>query len=234
MLRIRGYIAVIMLIPALAFADALPSAPYVQVSGHGTLNVVPDMAHISLAVEKTDTDLASARADVERRAAQVIEAAKKLGIAARDITAANISVWPEYRWQNNNQVFMGQHVSRRIEITLRDMPRYADLVGALVNAGVTNIGSTTPDRSDMPQLRQRALAKAVDDAHARAVALATAAGVDLGSVYSITENSGFAPRPLMMAATARPMTMQGAPEYEPGTIDVTADVSIVYLLKHAR
>jgi len=234
MFRIRGYIAVIMLIPALAFADALPSAPYVQVSGHGTLSVVPDMAHIYLTIEKTDKDLASAHADVERRAAQVIEAAKKLGIAARDIKAMNISVWPEYQWQNNNQVFMGQHVSRRIEVTLRDMPRYADLVSALIHAGVTNIGSTTLDRSDMPQLRQQALTQAVDDAHGHALALATAAKVGLGSVYSITENSGFAPRPLMMAATLHPTTMQGAPEYEPGTIDVTADVSIVYLLKPAR
>ena len=234
MLRMRAYIAVIMLIPALAFADALPSAPYVRVSGHSTLSVVPDMAHIYLTIEKTGKDVASARADVERRAAQVIEAAKKLGIAARDINAMNISVWPEYRWQNNNQMFMGQHVSRRIEVTLRDMPRYADLMGALINAGVTNIGSTTLDRSDMPQLRQRALAKAVDDAYGHALALATAAKVGLGSVYSITENSSFTPRPLMMAATAHPVAMQGAPEYEPGTIDVTADVSIVYLLKPAH
>lgn len=52
MLRIRGYIAVIMLIPTLAFADALPSAPYVQVSGHGTLSVVPDMAHIYFTIDK--------------------------------------------------------------------------------------------------------------------------------------------------------------------------------------
>ena len=148
MLHIRHGIALIMLIPALALAKALPTVPYVQVSGHSTLSVVPDMAHIYLTVEKTDKDLASARADVERRAAQVIEAAKKLGIAARDIKAMNISVWPEYRWQNNNQVFMGQHVSRRIEVTLRDMPRYADLVSALIHAGVTNIGSTTLDRSD--------------------------------------------------------------------------------------
>ncbi|MGA9854826.1 MAG: SIMPL domain-containing protein [Gammaproteobacteria bacterium] len=229
---IRNCIALLLLIPTLALADALPAMPYIQVSGHGTLSVVPDMAHISISIEKTDKDLANARADVERRAAQVIDAAKKLGIAARDISAGNISIWPEYRWQGNNQIFMGQHVSRRIQITLCDLPLYADLVSALVKAGVNTVDSTTLDHSGMPQLRQQALAKAVDDAHQRALALAGAAGVDLGAVYSITENSGFSPRPVVMSGRAAPTSE--AADYEPGSIDVTADVSIVYLLKQAR
>jgi uncharacterized protein len=228
---IRHCIALTLLLPALALAEALPAMPYIQVSGHGTLSVVPDIAQVSITVEKTDPDLARARADVEHRAAQVIEAAKKLGIAIRDIDAANISVWPEYRWQNNNRIFMGQHVSRRIDITLRDLPKYPDLVSDLVKAGVNNVGSTTLDRSDMPQLRQQALAKAVDDAHQRALVLAAAAGVKLGSVYSITEDSGIRPRPLMMAGRAA-NTSSGA-DYQPGSLDVTGDVSIVYLLKQA-
>ena len=232
MLYIRHCIALMLLIPALALADALPAMPYMQVSGHGTLSVLPDMAHVSLTIEKTDKDLASARADVERRAAQVIAAAKKLGIPARDIDATNISVWPEYRWQNNNQIFMGQHVDRRIQITLRQLPQYADLVSALIKAGVNNVGSTTLERGDMPQLRQQVLANAVDDAHKRALVLAAAAGVELGSVYSITENPGFSPRPLVMAGRAA-NTSNGA-DYEPGSLDVTADVSIVYLLKQAH
>ncbi len=222
----------LILLPSAALADALPSVPYVQVSGHGTLSVVPDMVHVSLTAEKTDKTLTAARADVERRASQVIESAKKLDIPERDINAATISVWPQYQWQDNTQVFVGQQVSRYIEITLHDMTRYADLVSALIKAGVTNIGSTTLDRSDMPALRRQALAKAVDDAHARAAALAAAAGVNLGPVYSITENTGFArPQPMMMAMKMAPATEA---KYEPGTIEVTADVGVVYLLKGAH
>ncbi|MGA9852923.1 MAG: SIMPL domain-containing protein [Gammaproteobacteria bacterium] len=228
----HAVLLILSLLPLAALADALPSMPYVQVSGHGTLTVVPDMARVAVTVGKTGKDLVSARAEVERRAAQVIEAAKRLGIPERDINAASISVWPEYQWQNNTQMYMGQHVNRHIEITLRDMGRYADLMSALVKAGVTNIGSTTLDRSDMPQLRRQALAKAVEDAHTHAAALAAAAEVSLGAVYSITENTGFArPQPVMMAAKLAPAS---AAEYEPGTIEVTADVSIVYLLREAH
>jgi uncharacterized protein len=233
MSRFSRCVAGIMLIPAVAFANALPAKPYIQVSGHGTLSVTPDLARLSATVEKTDKDLAAARTDVEHRVGKVVTAAKQQGIAERDIDALNISVWPEYRWQNGNQIFMGQHVSRRIEITLRDISRYADLVEALVKAGVTNIGNATLDRSDMPKLREQVLAAAMKDAHARALALADAAGVNLGTVYSITENSGFTPRPLM-AGVSRSASSSSGVEYEPGSIEVSADVSIVYLLKEAN
>ena len=222
---------VFSLLPLAVLADALPSAPYVQVTGHGSLTVVPDMARVTVTVAKTDKDLTLARNDVESRAAAAIAAARKLGIAERDISAANISIWPEYQWQNNSQVLMGQHVSRRIVITLRDLSRYTDLIGALVKTGVTTF-DTTLDRSDLTVLRRQALAKAVEDAHARALALATAAGVSIGPVYSISENTGFVrPQPVIMAAKMAPA---GGAEYEPGTMEVNADVNMVYLLKGAH
>ena len=215
-------------LPLTALAGALPSAPYVQVGGHGKLTVVPDMARVAVTVAKTGKDLALARRDVETRASAVIAAARRLGIAERDIGAASISIWPEYQWQNNSQVFVGQHVSRRIEITLRNLKHYPDLIGALVKAGVTTF-DTTLDRSDLAALQRQALAKAVEDAHARASALAAAAGASLGRVYSISENSGLVrPQPVVMVAKMAPA---GGAEYEPGTMDVTADVSVVYMLK---
>lgn len=221
------------LLPWAAFAAALPSAPYVQVTGHGSLTVMPDMARVTVTVAKTDTDLAVARAEVERRASAVLAAARKLGVAERDINAGSISIWPEYQWQNNSQVFMGQHVSRRIEITLRNLTDYADLISALVKAGVTTF-STALDRSDLPVLRRQALALAVDDAHARALALSKAAGAVLGLVYSISENDVVPrPQPLMMAAKAAPAGASSA-EYEPGSMEISVTVNVVYLLKDAR
>lgn len=217
-------------LPMAVLADALPSAPYVQVTGHGSLTVVPDMARVMVTVAKTGKDLALVRNDVENRASMVIAAARKLGIVERDINAANISIQPVYQWQNNSQVFEGQNVSRRIEITLLNLRRYPDLIGALVKAGVTSF-DTTLDRSDLASLRPQALAKAVEDAHARALALSAAAGANLGPVYSISENNGFVrPQPMTMAAKMAPTA---AVEYEPGTMEVTADVLVVYLLKPA-
>ncbi|MBU6422062.1 MAG: SIMPL domain-containing protein [Gammaproteobacteria bacterium] len=223
-------VLLLALLPFAALAGALPATPYVQVSGHGSVTVVPDLARVTVSVAKTEKDLALARNDVEQRAAAVIAAARKLGITEHDINAASISIWPEYQWQNNSQVFAGQHVNRNIVITLRDLSRYADLVASLIKAGVTTF-DTVLDRSDVAALRRQALAQAVEDAHARALALAQAAQVKLGAVYSITENNGFArPQPMMMAAKMSPA--DGA-QYQPGAMEINADVSVVYLLQPA-
>lgn len=90
-------VALLLLLPLTVLADALPSVPYVQVSGHGSLTVAPDMAHITVTVSKTDKDPAQARSEVEHRASAAIAAARKLGVAERDIDAASLSIQPEYQ-----------------------------------------------------------------------------------------------------------------------------------------
>ncbi len=223
----------LVLLPITTLADALPSTPWVQVSGHGSLSVAPDMAQVAVALSKTDKDLTLARNDVEQHAAAVIAAARKLGVAERDINAASLSIQPEYQWQNSSQVFIGQRVSRHIAITLHNLNRYADLIGALVRAGVTSF-STTMDRSDFDALRRQALAQAVDDAHARAAALAEAAGASLGAVYSISETGALVrPQPVVFMGKSLSASADGA-EYPPGTLSISADVSAVYLLRVAH
>src|SRR5579872_7461483 len=128
-------------VPVLAAADGLPGSPYIQVNGHGELQVVPDMATLSLTVEKTAPDAAAARADVEARAAKVLDAARKAGIADKDIDAPSVTVEPAYDWGNNTRKLVGQHVSRSIMLTLRDLSRYGELVDGLFKAGVTDLGT---------------------------------------------------------------------------------------------
>ncbi|MGH8372219.1 MAG: SIMPL domain-containing protein [Gammaproteobacteria bacterium] len=218
---------VMALVMPLTYADGLPSVPYIQVSGHGDVKVVPDMLNIALTVTRTDPKLAIARADVEQHSDAVIALAKRLGIAARDIQAQAIFIAPEYNWQDNKREYIGQRVTRTFNLTLHDLDRYPALVDGLVKAGVSSVDSITPSRSDMPALQARALAAAMQDAHVHAQTLAKSAGAELGAVFSITESdtSSPGPRPMMMSAAR-----SGAATYEPGVIDVGEDVSVVYLL----
>jgi uncharacterized protein len=206
---------------SVTLADGLPSVPYVQVSGHGDVKVIPDMLNIALTVTHTDPKLAVARADVERRSDAIIALAKRLGIAARDIQAQAIYIAPEYNWQD----------TRTFDLTLRDLDRYAALIDGLVKAGVSSVDSVVPSRSDMPVLRARALAEAMQDAHMHATTLTESAGARLGTVFSISENSNSitGPRPMMLSATR--VAAQAPADYEPGLIDIGEDVSVVYLLE---
>jgi uncharacterized protein YggE len=218
-----------------ALADGPPRDPYIQVSGHGELHVAPDMAYVSLTLEKTGMDAKAARADVEARSAKVIALARKLGIADKDIDAPSVSVSPDYECVSSSvssgctNKLVGQHVSRGITLTLRDLRRYGDLADGLFAAGVSSLGDVSPDRSDRAALDEKARALAVQDARAKAAGLAKSAGVELGAVYSIAEQGGYnGPRPVMMAAMDK--SSEAAPEYLSGKLDIGADVQVYYLI----
>lgn len=226
---------------ASALADGMPGSPYIQVSGHGEMHVVPDMAYVSLTVEKTDADVAAARRDVEARTAKLLAAARAAGIADKDIDAHSVSIAPEYGCESSGlssvsgtcvRKLTGQHVSRSVNLTLRDLARYGELVDGLFKAGVTDLGDVEVDRSDRRALEQKARALAVADAHDKAAGLAQSAGVTLGAVYSVSEQGvGFTPRPMMARMNAMTTnTAATAPEYLNGKIEISADVTVFYLI----
>lgn len=226
-----------LLLPAYAaHADGPPRDPYIQVSGHGELHVAPDMAYVSLSLEKTDLDAKAARADVEGRAAKVIALARKLGVQDKDIDAPAVTVYPEYQCVRSSlssgaciNKLTGQHVGRAVTLTLRDLSRYGDLVDGLFGIGVTDLGGVSFDRSDRRALEGQARGLAVQDAHDKAAGLAKNGGVELGAVFSIAEQGGgYAPRPVMMAAMDK--SAEAAPEYLSGRIDISADVQVFYLI----
>ena len=232
---LKSLVFLSLLLPSLAYADGMPTGPYIQVSGHGEEHVAPDMLMVSLTIEKTSMDASAARADVEGRAAKVLALARKLGLADKDIRAPAVTVEPRYEWHSGpggdgKQVLVGQHVMRVITLTLRDVSRYGDLVDGLFAAGVTRLDGVIPDTSQREALQQQALAAAAADAHERATALARGADVGLGPVFSISEQGeARGPRPLMMATASREAGAS-QPEFLSGEIDIEADVLAYYLI----
>ncbi len=234
----RLSILLLCLLPSAAFADGPPRDPYIQVNGHGEVRVAPDMALLSLTLEKTDADAKAARADVEARAAKVIALARQLGLPDKDIVAPAVTAYPVYGCAatalssasgNCKRVRLGQHVSRAVTLTLHDLSRYGDLVDGLFSIGVTDLGGVAFDRSDRKALQEQARGLAVTDAHDKAAGLAKSAGVTLGAVFSIADQGASGgPRPMVMAMAAR--SPEATPEYLNGEIEIDADVLVYYLI----
>ena len=93
----------------------------------------------------------------------------------------------------------------------------------LVTAGANQIQSVSFSLSDESAFRDEALARAVDDAEARAAILAQAAGLELGSPISIdTLGSGVIPAGDVEFSTATAVPI------EIGPYSVNARVVVVY------
>jgi uncharacterized protein YggE len=104
------------------------------------------------------------------------------------------------------------------------------LVDAAVAAGANTVSGPSLDVSDRDARYRDALAKAVADARLKAEALAKAGGFALGPVSSVTEGASQSP-PVPFLASASVKRDAATTPIEPGTQDVTADVTVTFRIR---
>jgi len=184
----------------------------VSVSGQGEVSAAPDRARLSMAVEQTDPDLKAAQNKVNGIVRAYLAQARALGVKDEDISTAGLSIRSEYDYSNNSaggRKFLGYHVTRSIELVVRDLDKIGDYLQRATDAGINNISDPQLESSRAEDLQRQALVKAAQDAQAKAKLLAETLGVKLGAVRTVSTGSA-APRPpgpaprVMMAAAAAP------------------------------
>ncbi|MDR3416392.1 MAG: SIMPL domain-containing protein [Nevskia sp.] len=188
-----------------------PERRTVTVGGQGEVSAAPDRARLSMAVEETRPELKTAQADVNRVVREYLAQARALGAKDEDISTAGLNIRAEYDYSGKEgRKFLGYHVTRSIEIVVRDLDRIGDFLQRATGAGINNVSDPQLESSKADELRRQALAKAAQDAQAKARILAETLDVKLGAVHTINANAealpppGPRPRVLMAAAAPEP------------------------------
>lgn len=221
--------------PAAWSHDHTPPPRLVNVTGEGEIKAMPDMAYVTLGVEARKPSLAEARALVTKTVERVLALTRELKIDPKQVDASQLQVQPEYRWneKDSQRVLLGYAVSRQIEVEVRDLEKLGALLERAVSAGVNVVGGARLDSSKRKQLERDALAQAVEDARQDAEALARAAGVRLGGVYSLSASVAV---PMLQAKyMERAMAVEAAADtaeqtYETGEMKFVASVNAQYEL----
>jgi uncharacterized protein len=171
-------------------------------TGEGSVSLAPDMAVLSLTVNR-EADTARSALDANSAAmTEVIAAMEKEGIAARDMQTAGFSIQPRYvypkpRGEKPPQI-VGYTVRNSLTVKIRDLERLGELLDRSVSLGVNEGGNVRFSNDDPTAALSQARKAAVEDALARIRTMADAAGVGVGSIIAITESSGMSgPRPMM-------------------------------------
>lgn len=226
------------------WATPLPAQPHVYVEGSAELEVEPDMMTFSLSIQKVDLDLAKAKADVDERSRLLIETVKKFGINANDIATTALNVRPEYEYKDGQRVLTGNNVSRQVDINLRDLKKYPDMMKAMVDAKISETISTNLTLADKKSIEEKVQTAAMADAKARADRLAKSQGKSAGEPWSISEfnnrgnerwellpNRQLMGKSAVMKADSVSLQRAASEPFEPGVMKVSAQVYVVYLLK---
>ncbi|MGL1931054.1 MAG: SIMPL domain-containing protein [Desulfotalea sp.] len=212
------------------YASSLPDAPHIVVSGFHKFNAVPDTLTMSLEIIEIGRDAKSARKVVEERSTKLIQTVKGMGVNKKDINSSALSMNPKYNWKNQQQIYTGTEVSRRIILILRDLSKYDELIQAVLDSSVARINSTDLSSSKHDELLAKAMRLAVADAQRKASLLVGGLEQKVGPVYSINAASGanFGSRNMQYEAVE--MKSASGSVFEPGEIEFNKSVQVVFYL----
>lgn len=194
--------------PAAAQAQVAPavqaiSGTRLDVSATGEVSRVPDVAVISAGVMTRSASATGAITENAARMERVRAALKRAGIADRDIQTSNISLNPEYRYQENMPPQLtGYTASNQVNVRFRDIRNTGRILDALVAEGANQINGPSLTIDKPEAALDEARAKAVAAGRARAELYARALGMRVVRLLSVSEGGGYSvppPMPMMRA-----------------------------------
>ncbi len=177
-----------------------------DISATGEATRVPDVAIVNAGVQTRSTSATDALAQNGARMERVRAALKRAGIADRDIQTSNISLNPEYRYQDNQPPQLtGYTASNQVNVRFRDIRNTGKILDALVAEGANQISGPNLTIDQPDAALDEARTKAVAVGRARAEQYARALGMRVVRLVAVSESGGgYAPPPPMpMAVMAR-------------------------------
>jgi hypothetical protein len=216
--------------PQLVAAQVSPPPRVMTMSGHGEARATPDTAMLSAGVSAQAPTAAAALAANNSRMQAVIAALKKQGVPDKDVQTSNFSISPQYANTNGEAPrITGYQANNQVEVRLEDIGKLGVTLDALVTAGANQMNGVSFSIRNDAELLAQARAAAVAEARLKADTFSKAAGVSLGSILSIGENSNEGPRPMYAAAPM--MARAKSVPVALGEQSVNADVTIVWEIK---
>lgn len=216
-------------LPVPALAEDRP-APMITVTGTGTVEAAPDIATLSIGVT-TQGETAAAALGANTAALEAVMARlTAAGIETRDMQTSNLSLNPNWTGYESSSVtgptIVGYTANNMLTIRVRQLDSLGTVLDAAVADGANTLNGLSFGFADPDPLLDLARQEAVVVARARAELLATAAGVKLGRVVSISEAWATTdPVPMFKAeVSATPVPVAG------GELGLSANVTILYEL----
>jgi len=210
-----------------------PPADYTIVThGQATVKRPADRAWLTVSTEVRDAKPADARQKSADAMTGIQNALKAAGLQPDAIRTTGYSMAPEMQAVGGVSQIRGYVVRNEIEVRvdeLEKLPQVIDAVNGPKNAGLSVSGPRF-DLKNRDAAEQDVLRIAVENALARAQAIATGARHSLGPILHIEDETDMdTPRPMIATATAR----TGAPEtpITPGTISLHAAVTVAVAIR---
>ena len=201
--------------------------PGVITGGDATVSKRPDIAYINVGVEAQASSASQAQKDLATLANKLIAKAKSLGIPDKEINTSGYSVGPIYS-PDGRAVITGYQAGESLNLKWHNVDNVGTALDGLVQQGGATRISVSFGLNDPKAAQAEARSQAIADAKSRATAMAKAAGVQLGQVLRITDQTTVSRPPMYeLAPVARAADSTTVPV---GELEVTVQVEVDFAL----
>jgi uncharacterized protein YggE len=189
-------------------------------TGHGEINMSPDMVIIHLGVETRGEDLSRIQAENARISQSVIQALQRMGIT--NIKTIRYSIDKVFDFVDGRQIDRGYLVRNILEIKTNNIEATGNIIDASVNAGANIVELISIDVSNREYYYRQALNMAIINAIQKAESIALNLGLSSApQIVSIVENTAIPFLPVQRELAATPII--------PGAINIAADVTVEFV-----
>jgi len=209
----------------------------ITVSAEGKVAVSPDIASVSFSVVSQGKDPELVQGENTEKMNTTIDFIKSQGIETKDIKTVNYNLAPQYDYGTKNfpvlrPEIVGYTLTQTVLVKIRDLSKVAPILGGLPGQGINQIESVSFDIDDPDRYLNEARREAFLKARAKAEVMAEQNGVRIRRVVTFSENQG-GPIPYFersLGVGGAPDVLP-APQIEPGTQEVTVQVSVTYEIR---
>jgi len=212
-----------------------PPQRTLNVTGTGLVYLTPDVAYINIGVHTEQPTASEAVSANNTQTQQVVDAVENSGVDAKDIRTTNFSIYPntQYDQQTGKPGSTTYVVDNTVYVTVHQLDKLGNLLDATVQAGANSVNNIQFDVADKSTAIQQARDQAVKDAQTQAQGLASASGVTLGNVQTISFTNNI-PQPVTDVYGKGGGGLAAAPASVPinaGQLTLTVTVDMTYELK---
>lgn len=227
----RTIVFLALMLMTLSYGQETKPVPQITVSGEGKVKVIPDEATVSVSVETKGNVAKDVKKENDEKIDAVLKLIKKMNLAPADYRTQRVSLNPQYDYEKKKTSYTA---TQTIEIIVRDLNKYDELMEGLVNQGINRIDNVVFQSSKLAQYESEARKLAMKEAKHKAEDYVSVLGQKVGRALTISDNTqSYTPQPVYARFKTMAMESDAAPRetLAMGEITITANVSVNFILE---
>lgn len=229
----------LLLLPVSGWAETNDEGlPRLTVSAEGAINVPPDKAVLSFAVETAGEKLSDVQMENQERVVKVLEECRRLNIPSELIQTTSLNVIPEYppsprrptdgTLENSVPRIIGYRVVHHVNVEVRSLEVVGKIVDRVLQVGANKFSGIAWGLQNEQPTKLEALKQASAQAQAKAEALAQALNLKLVRLINVSEGGVSPSPPEGRYRMAMAMDSGGDASVSAGEISIRGSVLLVY------